>query len=94
MLAVEHAGERADGVVPLVGAADELLVLGVPGGEFDDEFFESEGFEHGLGEVDAGFYFALDLFGGAEDVSVVLREAAHAEQAVHGAGALVAVDVA
>ena len=37
---------------------------------------------------------AFDLVAGAEDVGVVLREAAHAQQAVHGAGALVAVDVA
>ena len=47
-----------------------------------------------FGEVDAGFDLVFDLLGGAEDVGVVLREAADAEQAVHGAGALVAVDVA
>src|SRR5579864_9046090 len=34
----------------------------------------------------------FDLFGGAEDVSVVLGEAADAQQAVHHAGTLVAVD--
>ncbi len=50
--------------------------------------------EDGFGEIDAGDDFVFDLFGGAEDVGIVLGEAADAEQAVHGAGALVAVDVA
>ena len=55
---------------------------------------EAEGLEHGFGEVDAGVDLVFDLVGRAEDVGVVLGEAAHAQQAVHGAGALVAVDVA
>ena len=46
------------------------------------------------GEVDAGYDLVFDLLRGAEDVGVVLGEAADAEQAVHGAGALVAIDVA
>ena len=69
-------------------------LAGVPGGEFDFELGEAEGLEDGVGEVDAGDDFVFDLRGGAEDVGVVLGEAAHAEKAVHGAGALVAVDVA
>ena len=36
--------------------------------------------------------FVLDLLRRAEDVRVVLREAADAKQAVHHAGALVAID--
>ena len=71
-----------------------FLVVGVPGGELDFELLEAEGFEDGFGEVDAGDDFVFDLLGGAEDVGVVLGKAADAEQAVHGAGALVAVDVA
>ena len=50
--------------------------------------------QDGFGEVDAGAHLGFDLLGRAEDVGVVLREAADAQQAVHGAGALVAVDVA
>ena len=71
-----------------------FLSFGIPGGELDLELLEAEGFEDGFGEVDAGFDLVFDLFGGAEDVGVVLREAAHAEQAVHGAAAFVAIDVA
>ena len=69
-------------------------VVRVPGGELDLEFGEAEGPQHRFGEVDAGDDFIFDLAGRAEDVGVVLGKAAHAQQAVHGAGALVAVDVA
>ena len=69
-------------------------VVRVPRGELDLELREAEGLEHGLGKVDAGGDFALDLRRHAEDVRVVLRKAAHAQQAVHGSGALVAIDVA
>ena len=51
-------------------------------------------FSTGLGKVDAGDHLVLDLARGAEDVRVVLGKAAHAQQAVHGARALVAIDVA
>ena len=80
-------------MLPLLSAADEFLVPGVPGGELDLELREAEGFEDGLGEVDAGFDLRFDLFGGAEDVGVILGEAADAKQAVHGAATLIAVDV-
>ena len=43
-------------------------------------------------EVEDPQDLGLDLLGRAEDVGVVLGEAAHAEQAVQGAAALVAVD--
>ena len=93
-LRVEHLGQRADGAVPLLRAADELLVLRVPGGELDLELLEAEGFEDGLGEVDARGDLVFDLLRSAEDVGVVLRKAANAQQAVHGAAALVAIDIA
>ena len=76
------------------GLADELLIVRVPGAELDLELGEAECLEDRLGEVDAGFDLTFDLRGGAEDVGVVLGEAAHAQQAVHGARALVAVHVA
>ncbi len=91
----EGALERADGDVPVfVGAGVGFAVSGVPGGELDLELGEAEGLEDGFGEVDAGDDLVFDLTGGAEDVGVVLGKAADAEEAVHGAGALVAVDVA
>jgi len=94
-LAVEGALQGADGDEPVFVAAGVGLAIGrVPGGELDLELGEAEGAENGFGEVDAGDDFVFDLAGGAEDVGVVLGKAADAQQAVHGAGALVAVDVA
>jgi hypothetical protein len=92
---LEHVVERANGEVPVfVGAGVVGAVVRVPGRELDLELGEAEGFEDGLGEVDAGGDFAFDLRRHAEDVGVVLREAAHAQQAVHGSGALIAIDIA
>ncbi len=45
-----------------------------------------------MANCEAAHDLVFDLFGRAEDVRVVLRESAHAQQAVHHAGALVAVD--
>ena len=53
---------------------------------------EAEGGQDQFREFHAGGNFIFDLFGGAENVRVVLRESAHAQQAVHHARALVAVD--
>ena len=69
-------------------------VVGIPGGKLDFEFSEAEGLEDGFSEVDAGDYFIFNLAGCAEDVRVVLSEAADAQKAVHGSGALVTIDVA
>ena len=69
-------------------------VVRVPSRKLDLELREAEGFEDGFGKIDAGGDFAFDLRGHAEDVGVVLREAAHAQQAVHGSGALVAINIA
>jgi hypothetical protein len=83
------------GANPVFLLAHELAGLaGVPGGKLDAVFGEAEGLQDGFGEVDAGVHLVFDLVGSAEDVGVVLGEAADAQQAVHGAGALVAVDVA
>ena len=65
---------------------------GIPVGKLDLILVEAESFHHRQGEIDAGFHFAFDLRGHAENVRVVLGEAAHAQQAVQHAGALVAID--
>ena len=93
-LAVEDLDERSFGEVPLSLVPDELLVFGIPGGELDFEFQKPKRMQDGFGEIDAGFDFGFDLRRHAEDVGVVLGEAANAQQAVHGAGALIAIDVA
>ena len=83
------------GEVPVLGGAEVMgAVVRVPRRKLDFEFLEAEGLEHGLGKVDAGDDFAFNLRGHAEDVRIVLREAAHAQQAVHGSGALVAINIA
>ena len=70
------------------------LILGIPGGKLDLELCKAEGLQHGFGKVDARGNFIFNLFRRAEDVGVVLRKSAHTQQAVHGAAALVAIDVA
>ena len=69
-------------------------VVGVPGGKLNLEVGKAEGLHDRLGKVDAGHHFVFNLAGGAEDVRVVLRKAAHAHQAVHCSRAFVAVDAA
>ena len=79
--------------VPLLFAAQEaLLVLRIPGGKLSLELVEAEGLQHGERELQAADDFVFNLLGSAEDVRVVLRKAAHAQQAVHHARALVAID--
>ncbi len=79
--------------LPLIGASGVgLLVVRVPGGKLDLVLVESVDAQHFEREVDAADDFVFDLLGRAEDVGVVLGEAAHAQQAVHDAGALVAID--
>ena len=94
-LAPKGGFEGGDGRFPILARADVVGGLGgIPGGELDFEVGEAEGGEDGLGELDAGYDLVFDLAGGAEDVGVVLGEAADAEQAVHGSRALIPVHVA
>ena len=87
--------EGVDGCLPVFRRAGVVGGLGgVPGAELDLEVREAERPQHGFRKLDAGDDFVFNLRGRAEDVRVILREAAHAQQAVHGAGALVAVHVA
>ena len=66
-------------------------MLRVPIGKLDDVLVESKCFHHGECEIDAGLDFRFNLLGHAENVRVILREAAHAQKAVKHAGALVAI---
>ena len=82
---LEHVVEGAAGEVPIFVGADVMgAIVGIPGRQLHLEFGKAEGFEDRLGEIDAAGDFAFDLRGHAEDVGVVLREAAHAQQAMHG----------
>src|SRR5712691_5066997 len=65
---------------------------GIPVGKLDFEFVEAKILHHRKGKIHASFDFGFDLRGHAEDVRVVLSEAADAEQAVEHAAALVAID--
>src|SRR5260370_313879 len=79
--------------MPVFGLAGVILRMGlIPIGELDFEFVEAEIFHDGEGELDAGLDFGFDLRGHAEDVRVVLGEAADAEQAVEHAAAFVTID--
>ena len=49
------------------------------------EHLEAIGVQRGQRKVDAADHFVFDLFRSAEDVSVVLGKAAHAQQAMHHA---------
>ncbi len=94
-LAVERVLKSADGECPVfIGACVVGTVVRIPGRQLDLELVKAESFVDGFSEVDAGYDFIFNLGGSAENVRVVLREAADAQQAVHGAGALVAIDVA
>ena len=93
--ALHGFGERGGGAVPVFGLAGVIFRMrSVPIGKLDFEFVEAEIFHDGESEIHAGFDFGFDLRGHAEDVRVVLGEAAHAEQSVEDAAALVAIDSA
>ena len=85
--ALERLRERRLGDVPfLVGA--ELVLRARR--ELDQDL-QPELVVDRVAEVEAAEDLVLDLLGRAEDVRVVLREHAHAQQAVQRAGQLVAV---
>src|SRR5271163_483711 len=91
--ALHGFGKAFAGTAPVFGLALVIFGMGgVPVGEFDFELVEAEIFHDGQGELEAGFHFALDLRRHAEDVGVVLGEAADAEQAVENAAAFIAID--
>src|SRR5579859_174284 len=84
--------QRVDGAVPVLLAADEaLLIVGVPDAQLDLVFSEAKSLEDGHGEFHAAHDFALNLLRRAEDVGIILGEAAHPQQAVHHARPLISV---
>ena len=64
----------------------------VPVGKLDLELLEAKILHHREREIDASFDFTFDLRRHAENVRVVLREPAYAQQAVQHAAAFVAID--
>ncbi len=89
-LLLQRGAQRGGGGLPRRLAPDRLER--VAGGEVGDELLEPEGPQDRQHEAEQPADLAVGLLGGAEDVGVVLGEAADAEQAVEGAGPLVAVD--
>src|ERR1035437_5950382 len=90
---IAGALQGAFGHRPLLGRAVVFAALAaVPGGKFGVVLFEAVRGQDIEGELEAIHYFVFNLVRGAEDVRVVLREAADAEEYVEHAGALVAVD--
>src|SRR3984957_7037891 len=85
-------GESGGRAVPVFRLARVIFgVRFVPVRKFDLELLEAEIFHDGEGEVDACFDFTFDLRRHAENVGVVLSEAAHAQQTMQHAAAFVAV---
>ena len=79
--------------MPVFGLTGVIFGMrGIPVRELDFEFVEAEIFHHREGEIDAGCDFGFDLRRHAENVGIVLGEAADAQQAVEHAAALVAID--
>src|SRR5216684_4300665 len=90
---LQRALQRMVGEVPLILTAEEaLLVLRIPGGKLGFELVEAEGLQHGECELQAADDFSFDLIRSTKNVSVVLGEAANAQQSVHHARTLVAID--
>src|SRR5580658_4618923 len=86
-------GKRGRGALPVFRLAGVIFGMrGVPIGELDFVFVEAEIFHYGESEIDAGFDFSFDLRRGAENVRIVLGEAADTEKAVKHAAAFVAID--
>mmetsp|Transcript_14379 Transcript_14379/g.38822 ORF Transcript_14379/g.38822 Transcript_14379/m.38822 type:complete len:426 (+) Transcript_14379:336-1613(+) len=87
-LALQRVHERVRGLGPYVVGAYALLRAR---GEVDLVVGEAKAREDALGEVKDAQDLIRKLLGEAEDVRVVLREAAHAEEPVKSPRALVAV---
>jgi hypothetical protein len=71
---------------------DPLRLLVVAHRQLELEVVEAEVAQHRDDELEDARRLGLQLVLGDEEVRVVLRESAHAREAVQGAGQLVAVD--
>src|SRR5437868_1485335 len=90
---VEYFGQRALGLRPVLFRAEIVLVrLAALDRQLELDFLETEGFKHLDHEVHAVADLSANLFGRAEQVRVVNREAAHAHQAVERARQFGAID--
>src|SRR5450631_4279582 len=86
-------GERGGGAIPVFRLAGIIFRMqNIPVGKLDFKIVETKSFHHRESKIDAGFHFAFDLRGHAENVGVVLGETAHAQQAVQDAAAFITVD--
>ena len=84
----EGRPQRLRGELPLLGFPDGLVG---PGRQHDVVFCEAEAAEKEESQVEYAVYLVHNLVRPAEDVGVVLRHAANAQQALDDAAALVAV---
>ena len=94
-VAAEGGGGGAQGIlclVPVGRVADVLARVRVAQADADAVVLHAERFEDDFDEVEAADDLVLDLFVGAEQVGVVLGEAAHPGHAAELAGFLPAVD--
>ena len=89
--ALEHLGHDVFRPVPLFVRADPLFRTCR---ELDDEILEAEVAIDRQQELIDGHALGFELGLGAKDVGIVLREAAHAHEAVQRAGRLVAMHAA
>src|SRR6266849_3477277 len=90
---LQGIGQALGGAAPIFGLALVIFRMrSVPIGELDFKFVEAEVFHHRESKIDAGFHFFFNLRRSAENVRVVLGEAANAEQSVKDTAALVAID--
>ena len=87
-----HPLDRRLGLVPPLGGSHILVARRVAEAEPDAEVVKRQALEHLEREVDAALHLGLHLLVGAEDVGVVLREAADPRHAAEFARLLVAVD--
>src|SRR6266436_3288654 len=90
---LQGVGQTGGGALPVFGLAFVIFRMrSVPIRQFNLEFVEAEIFHHRERKIKASLDFGLDLRRHAEDVRVVLSEAADAKQAVEHAAAFVAID--
>src|SRR5205807_1822538 len=90
--ALQGVFKGANGQLPVFISAEKILaVVGVPNAELHLIYGKAEALEYGQGKIHAANDFVLDLLRSTEDMGIVLGKAAHAQQAVHHARALVAI---
>ena len=88
----QHVPQGRLGLLPVLFAADVLVALGIAERELHAVVVQADRFEHEPHQVERGTEFLLDLLRRAEEMGIVLREAADAEHAVEFARLLVAIN--